>query len=96
MNSDQWQQLIKAIEQRECILLLGPGISTMQKGGEEMPLTTGFSHELAKKLKENDTAYEADKINDLSYIAERYLTIPNATETDPAYLANKFFKKHTD
>ncbi|MFK7908520.1 MAG: SIR2 family protein [Chitinophagales bacterium] len=95
MNSDQWQQLIKAIEQRECILLLGPGISTMQKGGEEIPLTTGFSHELASVLKENNTAYESDKINDLSYTAERYLTIPNATETDPAYLANKFFKKHT-
>lgn len=95
MNSNQWEQLVKAIEQKECVLLLGPGSSTSSIGGKEQPLITAFSHELAKELEENGREFEASKINDLSYIAERYLTIPNTTETDPAYLAKRFFKRHS-
>ena len=100
MTNEQWEQLLNAIEQEECILLLGPGISTMSKNGKVLPLTAAFAEELAVgeelkvNLKKKNKDFEADKIHDLSYIAERYLTIPGTTESYPARLARDFYERH--
>ncbi len=94
MTHEQWEQLLNAIEQEECILFLGPGVSTPQKNGKNMPLTAAFAEKLAKVLVKKNKEFEANKINDLSYIAERFLTIPGTTESYPARLAKDFYKEH--
>lgn len=102
MTENQWEQLLNAIEQEECILLLGPGISTMSKNGKTLPLTAAFAEELAvggelkNTLQKRKKDFEADKIHDLSYIAERYLTIPGVTESYPARLAKDFYERHAE
>ncbi|MEL6863881.1 MAG: SIR2 family protein [Bacteroidota bacterium] len=96
MTEDQWTQLINAIEQKVCILLLGPATSTLQKGGKAWPLANAFAQELAKTLKEKEIEFEAKEDSNLRYIAQRYLTIPNMIPTQPAYLAQDFFRKYAE
>ncbi|MFK7905319.1 MAG: SIR2 family protein [Chitinophagales bacterium] len=94
MTNEQWEQLLNAIEQEECILFLGPGVSTIQKEGKELPLTAAFAEELAGILEEKNKEFEAEKVHDLSYIAERFLTLAGTTESYPARLAKDFYEQH--
>jgi SIR2-like domain/TIR domain len=89
-----WNQLQRAVENQNCILLLGPGASGSMVGGNFVPFTTQFSGELAAELDAAKVDFDQTNRDDLDYIAQLYLNDPNATELEAAYAAKTFYSKN--
>ncbi len=53
LKSRQWNNLLEALENGSCIVLLGPMVSTASDGG--VPLANQFAMELSKTLEEEET-----------------------------------------
>lgn len=88
----QWNNLLEAINNGSCIVLLGPKISTVKDKGPSLyeEFSKGLTAELKKEKISFDTAHETD----LSYIMQRYTTIPNVAPSDPGFEAKKFYKEY--
>ncbi len=91
MKDRHWRNLIKDIQNQRCILLLGPGISTVK----DEPLIEAFSKYLVEELETESIAYEKSAVANLSYIAQRFMTIPDIRRIDLEDEAVSFFKKQT-
>ncbi len=91
MDARQWTALQRAVENQNCILLLGPGASGSMVDGKFVPFTTQFSRKLAGKLDEAAVTYEKTDRDDLDYIAQLYLNDSRANPNDAAYEAKDFY-----
>ncbi len=94
MSPRDWTNLQRAVENQNCILLLGPGASGSAVGGQFTPFNTQFARQLAADLDAERTDYDKDKRDDLDYVAQLYLNNPSATELDAAYAAKDFYTKN--
>lgn len=94
MSPRDWTNLQRAVENQNCILLLGPGASGSMVGNEFVPFTTQFARQLAKELEAENSLFEKDNRDDLDYIAQIYLNNPSSTELDAAYAAKEFYQKN--
>jgi hypothetical protein len=90
----QWNNLLEAIANGSCIVLLGPKVSTVKNGGPT--LYEAFAKELAKELKKEKIAYDKEHEGNLTYIMQRYTMIPNVAPSDPGFEAKKFFKEYEE
>lgn len=91
MKDRQWRTLIKDIQNQRCILMLGPGLSTVN--GE--PLTEAFSKHLVSELNEESIPFVPQATANLAYIAQRFMTIPDIRRIDLEDEAITFFKEQT-
>ncbi len=94
MNTRQWRNLMNAINNERCILLLGPAVASTKQNGNWQPLTQAFAHYLAKELDYEGITYDASMRDDLVYIMQRFMTIPGVLQTDPADEAKAFYQKN--
>lgn len=88
----QWENLLNALENESCILLLGPSISTLS--GTSIPLNQQFANELTIELKVEGVAYDEAESNDLAYIMQRFTTITGVMPSDPGFEAKAFYERH--
>lgn len=91
----QIDTLATAIKAKKCVLFLGPGLlMCSQKDGTPIPFNKAFAKVLAAKLKQRKEPifFEEKKINQLSYIAQRYNEIPTFTPEDLGFQARQFYK----
>ena len=97
LTSRQWRNVIKDIEYGRCILLLGPRLAAAPGQNKELePLLELLSLHLCRELDEENISYEKDAARDLSYIAQRFMTIPKIRRIDLEDEAEAFFKKHLE
>ena len=92
LEDRQWKNLLRAIENGSCIVLLGPKISTVSDDGPS--LYEQFAKELTKQLVKEKISFDKTHEGNLSYIMQRFTTIPNVAQSDPGYEAEIFFKEY--
>ena len=92
LKSRQWNNLLEALENGSCIVLLGPMLSTASEGG--LPLETQFAKELSKTLEEEEVSFDKVHEGNLTYIMQRFMTIEGVTSSDPGYEAKKFYEQY--
>lgn len=68
LNEQDWRRLILAIQRRQCVLLLGPGIAVAPDDGEAIPLRTRLAQMLADKLPPD----EVSNRDELSHVLQVY------------------------
>ena len=96
LTSRQWRNVIKDIEYGRCILLLGPRLASAPGPKTELePLLELFSLHLCGELEKDGISYEKEAARDLSYIAQRFMTIPKIRRIDLEDEAENFFNDHT-
>ncbi|MDB4292249.1 SIR2 family protein [Maribacter sp.] len=88
----QWNNLLEALENGSCVVLLGPMVSTAAEGGP--PLATQFAKELSKTLEEEEVNFDAAHAGNLTYVMQRFMTIDGVTSSDPGYEAKKFYEQY--
>ena len=88
----QWNNLLEALENGSCIVLLGPMVSTVADGG--LPLAAQFAKELSETLEDEEVTFDPSDEHNLTYIMQRFMTIDGVTSSDPGYEAKKFYEKH--
>jgi SIR2-like protein/TIR domain-containing protein len=88
----QWNNLLEALKNGSCVVLLGPSISTIDDGG--LPLNHQFAKSLSKELDKEKIAYDKKHDTKLTYIMQRYITIPNVAPSDPGFEAKNFYTEH--
>ncbi|MCB0599180.1 MAG: toll/interleukin-1 receptor domain-containing protein [Lewinellaceae bacterium] len=65
-----WQSLIRAVKDGECILVLGPGVATLERDGERLSLTTLLARHLAEKLRQLQPGAPLLDGDNLPYVAK--------------------------
>ncbi len=88
----QWNNLLEALGNGSCIVLLGPMVSTVAEGG--LPMAAQFAKELSETLEEEEVTFDSDHEHNLTYIMQRFMTIDGVTSSDPGYEAKQFYEKH--
>jgi hypothetical protein len=88
----QWNNLVEALKNGSCVVLLGPAISTAEDGVP--PLSHQFAENLIKELDKEKISYDKKYSDNLTYIMQRFTTIPNVAPSDPGYEAKKFYESH--
>lgn len=94
LSNRQWGNLLKDIERQRCILLLGPRLALGQKNDKEEPLIELLAQHLSEELTTEAIPFEAEASRDLSYIAQRFMTIPKIRRIDLEDEAISFYRKY--
>jgi hypothetical protein len=66
-----WKNLVQAVRDNECILVLGPHIATVENEGETMPLTQLLASHLAEELKKLNPGAQLINPKELAYVAKQ-------------------------
>lgn len=69
LKEREWRRLIEAIQEGNCILLLGPDASVGPANPANGALTTALAHELADELRNDPLIVNPD---DLTHVAQIY------------------------
>ncbi len=88
----QWNNLLEAINNDDCIVLLGPNISTVKNGGPS--LYEAFAKTLTAELKKEKVPYDKAHEGNLTYMMQRFTTIPTVAPSDPGFEAKNFYKEY--
>jgi len=78
-KTKDWRRLVKAIQNRQCILILGPGAAVDPDNPDAPPLSRQFARFLSKKI---GTAADDSKPANLFYVAQRYCNLTNHERWD--------------
>lgn len=65
-----WQSLIRAVKDGECILVLGPGVAALEQDGERHPLQTLLARHLAGELRRLQPGVPLLDTDNLPYVAK--------------------------
>ncbi len=95
MSSREWNNLMRALENQLCILLVGPALSGSTVKNVYEPYTEQLAQSLAEEMDKEKLPFDPDSNQNLAYIAQIYNGVPNATELDAAYFAQTFYQKIT-
>lgn len=88
----QWSNLLQALSNQSCVLLLGPGVLTVEGG--KLSLNEKLAEKLTVDLKEADIDFDNGNKHNLTYIMQRFLTIDDVIPNDPGFEAKLFFEKN--
>ena len=88
----QWNNLLEAINNGSCVVLLGPKISTVNGG--DASLYEEFAKSLTQELQKEKISFDDAHDDNLTYIMQRYTTIPNVAPSDPGFEAKNFYKEY--
>jgi hypothetical protein len=72
LTKDDWPILVKSIQQRKCVLLLGPGVVIDPDHPEADPLPVQLAQRLASKLPKARKGDSPFVSGDLAHVAQRY------------------------
>ncbi len=93
LSERQWKTLARDLQQQRCILLLGTRLATAKDSeGREQRLSELLSRHLAALLDAEQVAYDRDSAADLSYIAQRFLSIPKIRRIDLEDEVTEFYR----
>lgn len=92
LSPRQWNHLLEALDNGSCVVLLGPSISTTDDTG--VPLNDQFAQQICQELASEKIAYDKTHKSNLTYIMQRYTTIPNVAPSDPSFEAKNFYKTY--
>lgn len=93
LSNRQWGNLLKDIERQRCILLLGPRLALGIDQNSEKPLVELLAMHLSEELKAEGIPFDSNASQDLSYIAQRFMTIPKIRRIDLEDEALTFYQK---
>ena len=82
MERRDWKNLINAIQQQRCVLMLGPALASAEYEGKTLPINEIFSLQLCKELDAEGVDYDHAHRHNLTYIAQKYLTIDGMRRVD--------------
>ena len=66
-----WKKLVESIRNQECIVVLGPKVTTIEKNGKEYTLPELLTIHLEEKLKAVNPAIQIAASPDLAYVAKQ-------------------------
>ena len=66
-----WEKLVEAINNRECVLVMGPNIATIEREGKSFTLEQLLTEYLTKKLLKNNPDTKLSEQANLPYIARQ-------------------------
>ncbi|MFK7908341.1 MAG: SIR2 family protein, partial [Chitinophagales bacterium] len=92
MTKRQWKNLLNAIHHGNCILMLGPAVSSREQNHQFTPFSQLFAEELAEELEEEKVDYAKEHRQNLSYISQLYEKINDVSPLDAVYAAKDFYK----
>ena len=72
MTKRQWKNLLNAIHHGNCILMLGPAVSSREQNHQFTLFSQLFAEELAEELEEEEVDYAKEHRQNLSYISQLY------------------------
>lgn len=93
MNSLQWIKLKRDFEEQRCVLMIGPNLAEVEKEGEMLPLLEELSHYLADFLDQENIDYDPNAKDNLTYTAQRFLSIKGARRVDLEDMAKDFMEQ---
>ena len=67
----EWSRLLKQIQRQRCVLMLGPTVVSAPSGA---PLAELFASHLANELQAEEVAFAPTETENLSYIAQKFLS----------------------
>jgi len=91
----EWDSLLQDIENEQCILILGSSLATADYNGQTLPLNEICALHLAEELEIDGIVYDQTQKQNLPYITQKFLSIPNVTRTDLEFEISETYKKHT-
>ena len=80
---------------KQCILMLGPRIATVEDNGEEIPLLEGLALDFARKLDAQKIPYDTSANRNLAYISQLYLKERQVSPVDLRDSAKIFVENST-
>jgi hypothetical protein len=83
--------LAKAIQQKQCILFLGPGMLNIRSGAQTTPFTRSLSRDLSNELARNKIYFDESLREEVRYVSQRLQTNPLYVKGDLGVKAQKFF-----
>ena len=95
LTDRQWKRLIRDIKEQRCILMLGPKIQGIKQNDKWFPLNEIYSNSLTKEIEDSGLEFEKESANNLSYISQRFLNIPDVLRIDLEDDARDFYSSHT-
>ncbi len=95
LSDRQWKRLIRDIKEQRCVLMLGPKIQGLKTTDVWEPLIEVFSESLCGEIEDSGMEFEKEASRNLSYIAQRFLNIPDALRIDLEDDARDFYKANT-
>jgi len=95
LSDRQWKRLSRDIKEQRCILMLGPNIQGLKQGDEWFPLNQSFSKSLCPEIIESGLDFEEKAGRNLSYVAQRFLKIPDVLRIDLEDDARDFYDNNT-
>lgn len=94
LSEKQWKTLAKDLQQQRCILMLGTRLSTAKDdNGQEQRLSELLARHLAKLLDAENVAYDRECAADLSYVAQRFLSMSKMRRIDLEDEVSDFYRK---
>lgn len=93
MSTREWNNLLRALENQLCVLLIGPAAAGSVQNGAFDPYTDQLARQIASELEKEGTPFDPDHAENLAYVAQTYNSGANATELDAAYIAQSFYQK---
>ena len=92
LSSRQWRNLLKDLNNNRCILMLGPKLASVEAEGHSVPLLELLSKNLSQELEEEAIHFEPTSSSNLSYIAQRFMSIPKIRRMDLEDEVLQFYK----
>lgn len=95
LTDKQWKALIRDLQQQRCILLLGSHVAA-SPGPEGKPerISVLLARHLAGILDAEHVSYEPEQVENLLYIAQRFLSIPKTRRIDLEDEVCDFYQTH--
>jgi hypothetical protein len=72
LEVSDWRVLLKSIQQRKCILLLGPDVAIDPLRPRQKPLPVRLAHKLAWELRKAGERKQLLTVHDLAHVAQTY------------------------
>jgi hypothetical protein len=90
-KDENWGKLTHAIEQKECILMLGPDVPCEMVDGKQRPLSEILANHLAKKI--DGHIRENINTSDLAQVADCFLMIERDRQKLENEVANFYYQR---
>lgn len=94
MTKRQWKNLLQALHNEHCILLLGPAISSKEIVNTLPTFAEQLAVKLAGELEEEGIDYDQQYNHNLTYIAQCYEQLEGIAPLDTAYEAQDFYQQY--
>lgn len=96
LEETDWRVLLKAIRQRNCVLLLGPGVSVDPANPQGEPLPVQLAQRLAHELDDVGKGDQLLTAGDLAHVAQTYERAMRKRRTGLELIVEDFYAAYQD